>query len=134
MVKSVARNVRKNVQPYHGEIWEDLARRSIAKLRPEGIEWGVGRRWWGTGLDRKPLEIDVVAESVEGKALLIGEARVTLNRRAFERIQRELTRKAMVVPFAKQYDKIIQKIFIVGQDLRRSEQLLFGRDVFRVLS
>ena len=31
-------------------------------------------RWWGTGLDRKQMEIDIVSESNDGGALLLGEA------------------------------------------------------------
>ena len=134
MLKAVARDVGKNIQHHHGEVWEDLARRSMAHLKLDGIEWSPGQRWWGTGLDKKPSEIDVVAESADGRALLVGEARVSLNRKAFERVQRELTRKATVMPLAKRYDKIIQRVFVVEQELPRSEPLVFGRDVFRVSS
>jgi hypothetical protein len=40
--------------------WEDL---------------GSGRRWWGPGLDRRPLEIDLVASSLDGGSVLVGEVK-----------------------------------------------------------
>lgn len=34
--------------------------------------WGPAQPWWGPGLDRRPLEIDMVAESLDGCAWLLG--------------------------------------------------------------
>ena len=62
--------------PHHvASVWEDLARASVPRLDVGGGEWGVARRWWGAGLDRKPLEIDLVAESFDGERLLVGEVK-----------------------------------------------------------
>jgi AAA+ ATPase superfamily predicted ATPase len=55
--------------------WEELARQSVPKLRCHGHTWQPANRWWGAGQDRTPMEIDVVAESTDGKALLLGEVR-----------------------------------------------------------
>jgi AAA+ ATPase superfamily predicted ATPase len=134
MLNSVARDVKRHIRHYHGEVWEDIARRSVARLNIDGIEWTVGRRWWGTGLDREPSEIDIVAESVDGEALLVGEARLSLDRKAIERTKGELGRKARALPMAKRYAKVSQKIFVVDPELPRSRSLVSGRDVFRVLS
>ena len=61
--------------PYHvAWIWEELARSSVACLECFGRTWKPASRWWGTGLDRKPMEIDIVSESDDGDALLLGEA------------------------------------------------------------
>lgn len=56
-------------------VWEDLARDSVARVARDGHAWGPAKRWWGPGLDRRPLEVDVVAESADGKALLVGEVK-----------------------------------------------------------
>lgn len=64
--------------PHHaGGIWEELARASVPRLRIGGGGWGPARRWWGPGQDRQPMELDVVAESLDGRRLLIGEAKWT---------------------------------------------------------
>ena len=134
MSKTVARNVEKHIQHYHGEVWEDLARRSVARSNIDGIEWNVAYRWWGTGLDKTPSEIDVVAESVDGRTLLVGEARLSLDRKAFERTKSELGRKAKALPVARQYKKVLERIFVVEPELPRSRALVPGKDVFNVLS
>lgn len=40
-----------------------------------GRSWGLAQRWWGAGLDQRPLEVDVVAESMDGAAILVGEVK-----------------------------------------------------------
>ena len=132
MLKSVARNVERNIQHLHGEVWEDLARRSVARLDIDGIEWGPGCRWWGTGSDKKPMEIDIVAESVDGSALLIGEVKLSLGQKPLEQAKGELTRKAQVLPVARRYKKVIEKIFVVEPKLPRSRMMVSGKEVFRV--
>lgn len=57
--------------------WEELARQSAPALRCHGHRWQPARRWWGTGRDKTPMEVDVVAESTDGRALLLGEVRWT---------------------------------------------------------
>jgi hypothetical protein len=72
-VDEVAADVTRRFPMHVAGIWEDLARTSVAALPLHGRAWKPARRWWGPGLDRKPLEIDVVAESRDGTALLVGE-------------------------------------------------------------
>jgi hypothetical protein len=56
-------------------VWEELARASVPWLGCDGRRWKPASRWWGPGVDRRPLEIDIVAESEDGTALLFGEAK-----------------------------------------------------------
>jgi hypothetical protein len=56
-------------------VWEELARKSVPPLRCGGRSWKSASRWWGPGRDRRPLEIDILAESEDGEALLFGEAK-----------------------------------------------------------
>ncbi|MBD3241703.1 MAG: AAA family ATPase [Chitinivibrionales bacterium] len=58
-----------------GGVWEDCARMSTAFVRIDGIQWKPASRWWGAGTDRRPCEIDIVAESFDGAHLLLGEAK-----------------------------------------------------------
>lgn len=56
-------------------VWQELARASVPWLRCDGRSWKPASRWWGPGVDRQPLEIDILAESEDGEALLFGEAK-----------------------------------------------------------
>ena len=42
-----------------------------------GITWDVASRWWGTVAKGKQIELDLVAESIDKKSLLIGECKWT---------------------------------------------------------
>jgi uncharacterized protein len=86
--------------PHHaGEIWEELARASVPALGGFGKTWKPASRWWGSGLDRRPLEIDLVAESEDGEALLVGEVKWTAAADP-ARVFKELERKIENLPFA----------------------------------
>jgi AAA+ ATPase superfamily predicted ATPase len=86
--------------PHHaGEVWEELARESVPVLDLFGKAWGPAGRWWGPGLDRQPLEVDLVAESLEQDALLVGEVKWTSPDDP-DRLLQELERKAARLPFA----------------------------------
>ena len=86
--------------PHHaGEIWEELARASVPILHLFDKTWGPAGRWWGPGLDHQPLEIDLVAESAAGDALLIGEVKWASPDDPAHLLQ-ELERKAKRLPFA----------------------------------
>ena len=80
-------------------VWEELARASVARLELHGRQWKTAWPWWGPGLDRRPLEIDIVAESVDGKAILLGEAKWSSGRQA-RAAAAELVSKARTFPLA----------------------------------
>ena len=48
---------------------------SIPFCNIAGKSWKPAQRWWGNGINRKQLEIDVVAESIDEKSLLFGEVK-----------------------------------------------------------
>ena len=72
-------------------------------------------RWWGSGLDRKAMEIDIVAESLDGETLLVGEAKLSLSETEAVRVLRDLEAKARQLPFASKYKRIVSRLF-VAQD------------------
>ncbi len=84
--------------PHHvGEIWEDLARASVPHLHCGGKTWGPARRFWGAGTDRQPMELDLVAESVDGDSLLVGEVKWAAPRDLGAALE-QLSRKAARLP------------------------------------
>jgi hypothetical protein len=66
-------------------------------MKIPGRAWKPAASWWGAGLAREPLEIDVVAESIDGKSILLGEAEWT-SHPDFRRLTCELERKASNFP------------------------------------
>ncbi len=68
--------IKKDLSKYISTIWEDLARQSVPYMNLNNIQWGQAARWWGnTGENNTPVEIDIVAESMDKKHLLVGEAK-----------------------------------------------------------
>jgi AAA+ ATPase superfamily predicted ATPase len=82
-----------------GEIWEELARACVPRLHLDGQTWGPAGRWWGPGLDRQPLEVDLVAHSTDGDSVLVGEVKWAAPRDA-ERLLAQLAAKARRLPVA----------------------------------
>lgn len=90
---AVREKVMSSLTSHLGDTWEDLARDSVSFLRIGGETWGSASRWWGNGRDGKAMEIDVVAESLDGKALLVGESKWTATSREAESIAERLTER-----------------------------------------
>lgn len=84
--------------------WESLCREAVTGNIVNGILYGQAKRWWGSVLneDNKPeqIELDVVAESLDKKYLLVGECKWT-NQENGNLLTSELMRKANLLPFAK---------------------------------
>ena len=101
---------------YLGIVWERLVRESLTSHPLPGLpgRWIHAARWWGAGTNRKPLEIDVVAESPNGTALLVGECKLSLTPTEFRHEKAELTAKAALLPFAAHYETIHTRIFVGG--------------------
>jgi hypothetical protein len=87
-----------------------------------GKTWGPAGRWWGPGLDGQPLEVDLVAESIEQDAFLVGEVKWASPADP-DRLLQELERKAARLPFAEG-----REIFLALW-LRESVQGLASRQV-----
>jgi AAA+ ATPase superfamily predicted ATPase len=97
-IKAVERSITADVKHHVAAVWEQLARQSVPRQRIHGETWGPAKRWWGTGVDRKPLEVDLVAESADGERLLVGEVKWGTPRSG-RRLEQELRRKAERLPF-----------------------------------
>jgi len=75
-VEAVSREVEAAWPEHVGGVWEDLARRSVARLGIGGASWHPASRWWGRGRNGEPLELDMVAEAAgDPSRVLVGEAK-----------------------------------------------------------
>ncbi len=103
--------------PYLGVVWERLVRETLAVREIPDLKgrWRDVARWWGAGVNRRPFEVDVVAESAEGDTLLVGEVKLSLSEVEAGHVLKNLEDKARQLPFADRYRKIVTRLF-VAQD------------------
>ncbi len=116
----VMRDVRGELEQHVGEIWEQLVRERLPRLEIAGRRFEAGARWWGGGLDGKPLELDVVASAVgDPGTLLVGEAKLRCSAREVERALASLARKSAQCP-ALQGKTIHHVVFAANAERARS--------------
>ncbi len=94
--------------------WENLCRDAVTGNIISGTVYGKAKRWWGPVLDEKNepehIEIDVIAESLDKKYLLVGECKWT-NQENGRLLTAELLRKANLLPFARNHE-ILPVLFL----------------------
>lgn len=102
-------NVFKNGEnDYVSRTWEELCRNHITAHGLDGIMYQMASRWWGRYYNEEkqqylPVELDVVAESFDGKHLFLGECKWQEHIDAKE----ELSRLQTIVkgfPFTKDHE------------------------------
>ena len=102
-------NVFKNGEnDYVSKTWEELCRNHITAHGLDGIMYQMASRWWGSYYNEEkqqylPVELDVVAESFDGKHLFLGECKWQEHIDAKE----ELSRLQTIVkglPFTKDHE------------------------------
>ncbi len=82
----VMEEIQEKKSKYVSMHWEYLCQEAVSGNKVLGHRWGEASRWWGNvpllqadshGNKYRPIELDVVAESTDGKYLLIGECKWT---------------------------------------------------------
>ena len=115
--------------------WESICRNAVTGNVIDGVLYGKAKRWWGTvpgengGYEQ--MELDVVAESIDKKSLLVGECKWTAQENAVRLIS-ELKRKACLLPFAKNHDiKLFLFLKVAPKDA--ADNVLLPEDVIKLL-
>jgi hypothetical protein len=112
--------------------WENLCRRSVPMKPINGINFDIASKWWGTNLKNEIMELDLIAESVDKKYLLIGECKWSKISDT-EALIRKLKQKAGLFPLAKD-KKIILALYIREvSDMGISSNVFFPADVMSYL-
>ena len=101
----VMEEVERDFTGYVSQHWEHLCREAVSGNLLFGRRWDEAGRWWGTvpGEEKgsfREMEFDVMAESTDGKAMLVGECKWTNPEMASE-LHRKLLDKVSRLPFAK---------------------------------
>ena len=118
--------------------WEHLCREAVSGNQMFGHRWGEAGRWWGTvpgetkGTFRE-MEFDVIAESTDGRALLVGECKWT-NPEIASELHRKLVEKAAHLPLAKGKE-IVSVLFLKNEpkDAPTGITILYPQDVIQSL-
>ena len=111
--------------------WEKLCRDAVTGNLVNGVVYGKAKRWWGPVLngDRKPeqIELDVVAESLDKKYLLVGECKWTAKENG-KRLNDELLRKANMLPFVRNHT-VVPVLFLKTPPEDGAENVMLPEDV-----
>ena len=104
--ESVLNSVMSELGPHCALIWEHLARESVPFSAIAGREWRDAARWWGHDMRGDPAELDVVAESMDRKSILLGEVKWGASSMDLERELARLKMLASRVPFVKRREPV----------------------------
>ena len=133
----VMEEIQSGFNEYVGRHWEHLCREAISGNRVYGHRWTEASRWWGTVMTAdgpRSMEFDVVAESSDGSALLVGECKWT-NPEVATELHRKLLDKTACFPYAKG-KKIVPVLFLKHEpkDIDSSSDLLicYPQDVINM--
>ena len=99
---------------YVGQFWEELCRDFVCGNMIDNILYTKGSRWWGMLTDGTMAELDVVAESLDRKHLLIGECKWTRKENT-EALTKRLNDIAGKLPFAKRGQTVHTCLFLRTQ-------------------
>ncbi len=99
-----------------GQCWELLCREYVSGNIIDGVAYNVASRWWGKifppeDKDGQMVELDVVAESIDKKHILIGECKWTHDEDA-DRLMDVLAQKAKYLPFIKKGQEVHLVLFL----------------------
>ncbi|MEA5128523.1 MAG: ATP-binding protein [Proteiniphilum sp.] len=128
-ISPVLSTLNNHFSEYVGNYWERLCRETISGNEIDGITYGMARRWWGNVSKDERMELDVVAESVDKKYLLVGECKWTTKENS-DRLLAELREKAEKLPFASKYT-IITKLFLKNPPIGTHTDILLPDDIIK---
>ena len=93
--------IQKHFSEYVSFFWEQLCRKAVSYLTIDSITFNPAMRWWGSPSKDIEIELDLVAESQDGKYLLLGECKWSDSSLNIGHLLSELRSKASLLPFAK---------------------------------
>ena len=133
LIEQVWNEINGKFNQYVSGQWEELCRNAVPRLNIEGKTFNPAQRWWGKGIDRKPMELDVVAESTDKSTLLIGEAK-WMNYIPVRKIWNELKAKTENAIFI-QNRKSIHVLFLKQRPVKTPNDIIIitPADIIAVL-
>ncbi|HQF81860.1 MAG TPA: DUF234 domain-containing protein, partial [Candidatus Syntrophosphaera thermopropionivorans] len=125
LIDVVEKEIKKRWQVYVSETWEELCRQSVINLNVKNIQFLPAQRWWQQSKTDKPIEIDIITESVDGQNLLIGEAKWGKNIKP-AMLLRELDQKITYLNLQKKYQNIYRLIMLPELEFEVKENVIYA--------
>ena len=123
--------IGKQMPAFVGSMWERLCRQAVSGQTLDGITYGMASRWWGGVSKSESVEIDVMAESLDHRALLVGECKWTSAEDAAH-LEENLRFRASKLPFVGAYDSVRYVLFLKEKPISTANCLtLFPEDVIQ---
>ena len=111
--------------------WEKLCRNAVTGNVIDEVVYGGAQRWWGSVINEsgnpEQIELDVVAESLDKKYLLVGECKWTSDENA-DLLTEILLRKAKLLPFS-EGRVIIPVLFLKNSSHPASANIFLPSDI-----
>lgn len=131
----IAQALHLHFSEYVSMQWEKMCRNAVTGNIVNGVVYGKAGRWWGSVVDenRRPVsvEFDVMAESLDGNYLLVGECKWTAQENA-RQLTAELLRKANMLPFA-QGRTVVPMLFLKTLPKEDAGNALLPEDVLGLM-
>jgi AAA+ ATPase superfamily predicted ATPase len=131
-IDTILDNIKTHFAEYVSCEWEKLCRKAIPFIEINRIKFTPAARWWGKTKEGEK-EIDVVAESTDGKYLLVGECKWNEKNYDAERLAHELQEKAKILPFAKGKEVIPAFFMKRNNTMDRSIRIFSPNDILKLL-
>jgi len=107
-----------------------LLKRVLAENDVYYVTYGIARRWWGPVSRTEKIELDIVAQSLDKKYLLVGECKWTSGENC-ERLAFELKEKAEKLSFARN-KSIVPVLFLKHPAICNNAAVLLPEDVIEL--
>jgi AAA+ ATPase superfamily predicted ATPase len=126
----IIKEVVENINSYISKYWEHLCRKAVSGNTINGITYHVASRWWGNISREEMIEIDLIAQSIDKKTILVGECKWSKISEK-ENITTNLIEKAKKLPFIK--GKEIIPMLFVKECKAKSNNILLPKDILKLL-
>ncbi|MCO5259139.1 MAG: ATP-binding protein [Crocinitomicaceae bacterium] len=107
----VAQIIQPQFNQYVAAHWERLCRQAVPFIEINSQRFKPASRWWGTPAPNTEIELDVVAESIDGCTLLVGECKWSDKKVDIHKLTEQLIEKAKLLPLSKG-KKVLPVLFL----------------------
>jgi len=127
---AVRQEVTQAFKGYVSGHWEELCWRAVSSQVLMGRQYGMASRWWERVSRGEKMEIDVVAESTDGKYVLAGECKWA-DKEDTGQMLKQVVEKAKKLPFVA--NKEIVPVVFLKNSKAPAENIVLPDQVIEML-
>ncbi|MDR1886402.1 MAG: ATP-binding protein [Prevotellaceae bacterium] len=121
-IEPVLNKIQQQLPACVASTWERFCRQTVASTKFNGIAFKPASKWWGS--PKNPTGLDIVAESVDGNYLLIGDCQWGEKVYGTKNLFRELEEKIASFPFPNNRT-VLPVLFLKETDKREKENNVY---------